>query len=82
MTEVSSVCTEEMCVLLECLGQVEALLYVVVVGSRSVDVSDAAVACFHFAVLLQGLSEGHTAGRETSLIKLFVYCTANLIKIS
>lgn len=33
-------------VLLECFGQVEALLYVVVVGSRGVHVPDAAVASF------------------------------------
>lgn len=46
-----------LCVLLECLGQVEALLYIVVVGSWRVDVSDAAVASFYFTMLLQGLNE-------------------------
>lgn len=44
-------------VLLERLSQVEALLHVVVVGSGSVDVPNAAVASLHFTVLLQGLKE-------------------------
>lgn len=44
-------------VLLECLCQVEALLYVIVVGTRGVDVSDAAVASFYFTVLLQSLQK-------------------------
>lgn len=44
-------------VLLERLSQVEALLHVVVVGSGSVDVPNAAVASLHFTVLLQSLKE-------------------------
>lgn len=67
----------QLCVLLECLGQVEALLHVVVVGSRSVDVSDAAVASFYFTVLLQSLNVGGRETRKTSVTetstKTFVY---------
>lgn len=44
-------------VLLECLGQIEALLHVIVVGGGGVDVPDAAVASLHFTVLLQSLKE-------------------------
>lgn len=43
--------------LLERLSQIEALLHVVVVGSGSVDVPNAAVASPHFAMLLQSLKE-------------------------
>lgn len=52
------------CVLLERLCQIEALLHVVVAGSRGVDIPDAAVASLHFTVLLQGL--GETTGGMTS----------------
>lgn len=55
-----------LCVLLERLGQVEALLHVVVVGTLSVDVSDAAVASFYSTVLLQRLTEGQEE-RKTSV---------------
>lgn len=55
-------------VLLERLGQVEALLHVVVVWRWSVDISDAAVASVDSTVLLQGLNERRwwrrTARRE------------------
>lgn len=44
-------------VLLERLGQIEALLHVVVVGGGGVDVPDAAVASLHFTMLLQSLKE-------------------------
>lgn len=43
--------------LLERLSQIEALLHVVVVGSGSVDVPNAAVASLHFTMLLQSLKE-------------------------
>lgn len=46
-------------VLLERLGQIEALLHVVVVGGGGVDVPDAAVASVHPTVLLQSLKESH-----------------------
>lgn len=67
----------QLCVLLECLGQVEALLHVVMVGSWSVDVSDATVASFYFTVLLQSLKVGGRETRKTSAtepsVKTFVH---------
>lgn len=48
------------CVLLERLGQVEALLHVVVSWTLGINVSDAAVASVYSAVLLQSLDKKRT----------------------
>ena len=50
--------------LLEGLSLVEALLDVVMVGGGGVDVSDAAVARLHPAVLLKGLEHNTGGGEE------------------